>query len=37
MSSISKKLERDKAYCYKATALAISDDLMFIGDSEGRV
>lgn len=37
-NSITKKLEKERQFSQaKATALAISDDLLFIGNSEGQV
>jgi hypothetical protein len=38
LNSITKKLDREKQYSnLRATALAINDDLLFIGNSEGQV
>jgi hypothetical protein len=38
LNSITKKIERERQYTnIRSTALAISDDLLFIGNSEGQV
>jgi outer membrane protein assembly factor BamB len=38
LNSITKKIERERSFTnMRATALAISDDLLFIGNSEGQV